>query len=170
MAAELIVLVGLQGSGKSTFYEERFSSTHVLVSKDLLGRRHRDERVQLRIAEFLDEGVPVVVDNCHVTRADREATIRTAGSSPVHVYVFPFDVGSCVLRNRQREGKKRVPLVAIYTKAKHYCEPTWDEGFSRIYDVRPVAGTFEVTVRTPLCGPSGCRSPDSRSHPRRSRR
>ena len=33
MGAELIVFVGLQASGKSTFFRERFAATHDLVSK-----------------------------------------------------------------------------------------------------------------------------------------
>ena len=34
---ELIILVGLQAAGKSSFYRARFADTHALVSKDLLG-------------------------------------------------------------------------------------------------------------------------------------
>jgi predicted kinase len=150
MAAELILFVGLQGSGKSTFYQERFSRTHVLVSKDLLGRRHLDERSQLLIAESLDAFKPVVVDNCHVTVADREVMIRTAGSSPVRAYVFKFDVKACIRRNNQRTGKARVPLVALYTKAKYFTDPSWSEGFDSISDVAiSEEGCFEVTERSP---------------------
>ena len=35
-ALELVIFVGLQASGKSTFFRERFATTHELVSKDLL--------------------------------------------------------------------------------------------------------------------------------------
>ncbi len=35
-APELVIFVGLQASGKSTFFRERFATTHELVSKDLL--------------------------------------------------------------------------------------------------------------------------------------
>jgi predicted kinase len=31
---ELVIFIGLQASGKSTFYHERFARTHVHVSKD----------------------------------------------------------------------------------------------------------------------------------------
>ena len=33
---ELVLLVGLQASGKSTFRRERLDATHVVVSKDLI--------------------------------------------------------------------------------------------------------------------------------------
>jgi predicted kinase len=39
---EAIVLCGLQGSGKSTLYRERWRLSHVLVSMDELGTRARD--------------------------------------------------------------------------------------------------------------------------------
>ena len=43
--AELVVLVGLQASGKSTFCRERFAATHVHVSKDELRNvRQREAR------------------------------------------------------------------------------------------------------------------------------
>jgi len=135
---ELVLLIGLPGSGKSSFFEAKFAGTHVQVSKDLLGKRHRDERVQLRIAEALDAGKPVVVDNCNVTVAERESVIRVAGSVPVHAYVFPFDSYQSIARNATRKGRKRVPLASIYTKAKYYVEPTWEEGFSRMFDVQVI--------------------------------
>ena len=36
---ELVILVGLPGSGKTTFYQSRFAETHAHVSKDLLRDR-----------------------------------------------------------------------------------------------------------------------------------
>ncbi len=148
-APHVVLLVGLPGSGKSTFYEARFAATHVQVSKDRLGRRHRDERVQRLIAASLDEGQSVVVDNCHANIFDRALPIAAAGASPVHAYVFPFDVKSCLRRNDGRAGKKKVPPVAIYAKAKYYVAPSWQEGFARIFDVTVVEsdGTFTVTER-----------------------
>ena len=41
---EAIVFVGIQASGKSTFYRERFFATHVRISLDLLRTRHREGR------------------------------------------------------------------------------------------------------------------------------
>ena len=34
MNAELAILIGLQASGKSTFYRRHLAATHALVSKD----------------------------------------------------------------------------------------------------------------------------------------
>lgn len=39
---EAIILIGIQDSGKSTFYRERFFDTHVRISLDQLKTRHRE--------------------------------------------------------------------------------------------------------------------------------
>jgi len=46
---ELVILVGLQASGKSTFYRRHLSGTHVLVSKDLLRNNRRPARRQVQL-------------------------------------------------------------------------------------------------------------------------
>ena len=41
---EAVVFAGLQASEKSSFFKERFFSTHVRISLDLLKTRNREER------------------------------------------------------------------------------------------------------------------------------
>ena len=65
---ELIVFIGIQGTGKSSFYRERFHRTHVRVNLDMLRTRHRE---QLLFVACLEGKTPLVVDNTNVTRADR---------------------------------------------------------------------------------------------------
>ena len=45
---ELIILIGLQASGKSSFYKSHFVDTHVRVSKDLLRNNSRPARRRYR--------------------------------------------------------------------------------------------------------------------------
>ena len=57
MPPELIIFVGLQASGKSTYYHTHFAATHVHVSKDLMkNARSRDARQQEMIEEALKAG------------------------------------------------------------------------------------------------------------------
>src|SRR5436853_453942 len=44
---ELIVFIGLQGSGKSTFYHTYFAATHDHISKDLLGNKQRPGKAKV---------------------------------------------------------------------------------------------------------------------------
>ena len=39
---ECIIFVGIQGSGKSTFYKENFFKTHVRINLDMLKSRNRE--------------------------------------------------------------------------------------------------------------------------------
>jgi predicted kinase len=39
---EAVILIGIQGSGKSTFCRERFFNTHIRINLDMLKTRHRE--------------------------------------------------------------------------------------------------------------------------------
>jgi predicted kinase len=41
---EAVVFIGIQASGKTTFYQQRFFATHVRISLDLLRTRERETR------------------------------------------------------------------------------------------------------------------------------
>ena len=42
---EAVILIGIPGAGKSTFYRERFANTHVHISLDVLKTRARERTV-----------------------------------------------------------------------------------------------------------------------------
>jgi len=72
---EAIIFTGLQGSGKSSFFKERFFSTHVRISLDLLKTRHREQRL---LTTCLDIFQPFVIDNTNPTRDERLPYIHAA--------------------------------------------------------------------------------------------
>ncbi len=146
--AELVILVGLQASGKSTFYRERFAATHEHVSKDLFRNNRKPGRRQAQLIEAaLREGSPVVVDNTSPTVEDRRAIVelgRELGAKIVGYY-FESPVRQCIERNRLRTGKERVPDVAIYATASKLIPPSYPEGFDELFRVRLTDdSTFEV--------------------------
>ena len=148
---QLVILVGLQASGKSSFCHERFAVTHAHVSKDNFRSNPRPARRQRHlIAEAFAAGRSVVVDNTNPTAADRAELVglgRAAGAA-VACYFFPPDVESSLRRNAAREGKARVPDHAVRITAARLEPPTPAEGFDRLFRVRPVEGGFEVTEVT----------------------
>ncbi|HEY6139341.1 MAG TPA: ATP-binding protein [Thermoanaerobaculia bacterium] len=135
MSLELIIFIGLPGSGKSTYYRAHFAATHAHVSKDLMpNARRRDDRQEREIAAALSEGKSVVVDNTNPTadvRAPLIALGRRHGARIVAVY-FETDVKTAIMRNRQREGRARVPDVAIFATRKKLVPPTLEEGFDEV--------------------------------------
>jgi predicted kinase len=139
MAAECVILIGLPASGKSSFYRERFAATHDHVSKDLMrNARSPERRQQQLIAASLDAAHSVVVDNTNPTRAGRADIIRLAHvrGVPVVGYYFETAAGDALRRNRAREGRQRVPEVAIFTVRKRLEPPLRTEGFEQLYLVR----------------------------------
>src|SRR5690242_13264596 len=105
---ETVLLVGLQGSGKSTFYRTHYAATHVLVSKDRLRNNRRPQRRQMQlIEEALKEGRSVVVDNTNPTVEDRAPIIALARGYGARVIGFSFDscLGDCLERNARRSGR-----------------------------------------------------------------
>jgi predicted kinase len=145
---ELIIFMGLQASGKSTFYRSHFAAMHAYVSKDLLRNNKKPGRRQMQLVEeALQAGQSVVVDNTNPTPEVREPLIRLAHAYGAEVigYYFESETRSSLERNKTRSGKARVPNVAIYTTAKKLIRPSYTEGFDKLYDVRIVDDVgFEV--------------------------
>jgi predicted kinase len=155
--AECVIFVGLPASGKTTFYQRRFSETHRHISKDLWpGASNRDARQSEMLRAALAADVSVVVDNTHPAIADRAPVVALARSCGARVigYYFTATTREAVGRNRGREGKQRVPDVAIFTKAKRMAIPTLGEGFDELWTVSiDPAGGFVVTRVEPQTTP-----------------
>jgi predicted kinase len=135
---ECVILIGLPASGKSTFFRERFAATHDHVSKDLLRNNRRPQRRQEQlIAESLAAGRSVVVDNTNASAGVRAPLIEVARKYGADVvgYFFVTEARDALRRNRAREGRERVPDVAIFTVRKHLQPPAPGEGFDRLYAV-----------------------------------
>ncbi|MDP9406170.1 MAG: ATP-binding protein [Actinomycetota bacterium] len=155
---ELVVLCGLQASGKSTFRRERLSD-HVVVSKDLLRNNRRPERRQRQLVdEALAAGRCVVVDNTNPSPEDRRplvAIARRHGAITVAYYFDePFD--ACLRRNAARPDRQRVPEVGLFDVRRRLQPPARDEGFDERWRVRlAAAGGFRVTPLPAQCDWNG---------------
>ena len=139
---ELVVMVGLQGSGKSTWVMGNLAGTHAVVSKDHWPRaRAREARQRRVVAELLAEGRRVVVDNTNPSPAERVplvAAARTAGV-PVRAVWVDTPWQTCLQRNAARDERTRVPLPGFHATRTRLIPPAAEEGFDRIDVVRPSA-------------------------------
>lgn len=135
---ELVILIGLQASGKTTFYREYFGRTHRIISKDLMGNaRGKGARQERMLDVELGQGHSVVLDNTNPTVMDRAKAIaigKQYGAKVIGYYFVP-DVPQNLRRNSIREGRACVPEVAIYSTAKKLETPTCAEGFDEIWEV-----------------------------------
>ena len=140
---EAVVFIVIQGSGKSSFFKERFFTTHVRISLDLLKTRNRERRL-LELCLGTDQRF--VIDNTNALRAERAKYLEAARAARFQVvgYYFQSKIEDSLRRNAGRPEAERVPDVAIFSTAKKLELPTWDEGFDKLHYVWLENGKFFV--------------------------
>ncbi len=145
---EVVLLIGLQGAGKTTFFRRSFADTHLHISKDNFRNATNRQKRQLHLLnEALEQQKSVVIDNTNPTPESRVPIIELAHRHGAQVigYYFQSLVRACLERNAGREGKARVPDVAIFATSASLVLPRYEEGFDRLFYVRQAeGGSFEV--------------------------
>jgi predicted kinase len=136
---EAVILCGVQGSGKTTLYRDRFLATHVRVSMDLLRTRHR-EAAFLELC--LETRQRFVVDNTNATAAERRRYVepaRAAGFKAIG-YLVEVDAAEALARNAERTGPARVPERGVVGTARRLIRPTLEEGFEELWHATAAPG------------------------------
>jgi predicted kinase len=143
---EAIIFVGVQGSGKTSFYRQRFLTTHVHISLDETRTRQREQAL---LTECLYAKRQFVIDNTNPLTTDRKRYIvpaRTIGFRVV-CYFFQTSLRDAIYRNNQRTAKKRIPVPAVVATFRKLQPPTLAEDFDAVYTVTISPGeTFVVTA------------------------
>jgi predicted kinase len=124
----------LQGSGKTTYFEKHFATTHAHVSRDVQGTSDLESAV---VRDCIRSGRSFVVDNTNAKRATRAPYIQQAKAAgfQIRCYFFDTPVRTAIGRNNHRKDKKPIPVPAILRAAKALEPPTLDEGFDEIRTV-----------------------------------
>jgi predicted kinase len=139
-----IIFCGIQASGKSTFYKQRFFNSHVRISMDLLRTRHREHRLLLLC---LETQARFAVDNTNPTIAERQRYIGPAKQAGYHVvgYFFQSSTQAALSRNKERPAAEQVPEKGIRGTRARLEVPTFAEGFDELHYVSMGPdGTFVV--------------------------
>jgi predicted kinase len=133
---EAVILIGIQASGKTSFYVQRFLTSHVRISLDVLRTRAREAEL---LALCLRTRQRFVMDNTNPAPLDRARYIAPARAAGFRVVGYFFDLppGEALARNARREGKERIPEAGIIATHKRLIPPSLDEGFDELYRVRP---------------------------------
>ena len=118
---EAIILCGVQGSGKTTLYRDRFAATHEHVSLDVLGSRAREAKL---LEACLEEGRSFVVDNTNPTVGDRARYVDAARAAGFKVIGY--------LVEGDGESLHVGPGKAAATR-RRFVRPTPEEGFDELW-------------------------------------
>ena len=126
-------MIGVQGSGKSTFCK-KYLSDYEYVNLDTLKSRDKEEKL---VKKLYREGKSFVVDNTNRLKSDRERYIPMAIAKDYKIvgYYFEPDLKACLRRNKNRSRKVPENVIREYYNIVLNNRPTYDEGFDEIYTV-----------------------------------
>ncbi len=131
---EAVILMGIQGAGKSTFYTSHFFHMHIRLSLDLLKTRGRE---QAFMRTCFETGQCFVVDNTNVRAAQRAFYIAAAKQAGFRVkgYFLESPLSDALRRNAGRSGKALIPVPGVIGTFKRLERPSLAEGFDELYVV-----------------------------------
>ena len=131
---EVVIFIGIQATGKSSFYKERYFKTHLRINLDMLKTRNRE---QIMLEACIRARQSLVVDNTNPTKLVRQNYIIQAKEAGFRVvgYYFRSQIEEAVMRNNQREGKEKIPLAGIISTHAKLEVPHKSEGFDELYYV-----------------------------------
>ena len=131
---EAVIFVGIQGTGKSTFYKERYFDTHIRINLDMLRTKQREKLI---LEACLEAKQKFVVDKMNVTRERRARYIEKAKNYGFKVigYYFNSSLKKALERNSRREGKAKIPDKGLLAALKRLEIPGFDEGFDELFYV-----------------------------------
>lgn len=138
-----IIMIGIQGSGKSTFCQQHLPDV-CRINLDSLKTRKNETRL---VEQCHAEGRDYVVDNTNPMKADRARYIPAAKEAGYRVigYFMQSRLHECIQRNEARQGKERVPATAIAMTSNKLEMPSYAEGFDELYFVTNDGATMTVS-------------------------
>jgi predicted kinase len=126
---EAVVLCGIQGSGKTTLYRDRYAATHVHVSLDDLGSRAREAAM---VATCVAQRQPFVVDSTNPGPADRGRYVAAARAAGYRVVCVLVEVEPAVARARNAARPAPVPWGSAARTARRFVRPAAAEDFDEL--------------------------------------
>lgn len=141
---KITVLVGIPGSGKSTWVKESYDGNGEVLSSDAIREElYGDEAIQgnpsevfdelyYRMEECLKRDLDVVIDATSIGKRERYTTIKMAKqyNAELEAIVFKTPIAVCIRRNDERV--RTVPDYAMDHMIRKFEDPTIAEGFDAI--------------------------------------
>lgn len=142
----MVILIGLPGSGKSTYLQRLGAQP---ISSDLIRQLLVDDptdqtihsRVFMTIRYLVRHRLAIgrevtYVDATHLNIAEREPYMKLAKAYGCDVEAIFFDVPIEICQERNSRRDRVVPAEAIQTMLAKLVPPTLEEGFSKVTVMR----------------------------------
>lgn len=145
MQPKLIIMVGVSGSGKSTFANGLKTSLQATVvstddiRKEVLGDANDQTQgarifgiARKRVNDLLAQGKNAVIDATSLSAKDRRDWVRIgkANDAEIIAYVVKVDLGTAKKRNSGRD--RQVPDFVIDRQFAKFSVPTHAEGVDKV--------------------------------------
>lgn len=148
MSQKVICLIGLSGSGKSTYAKHLLNDNTIYISSDdireeLFGDASIQDDVNTvmrifhkRMKEALQNGKSVILDKTNLSIKSRAESIQIASlyNIPIEAHILSVNILDCIERDKNRN--RTVGPDVIYNQAKQFEIPFYEEGFSNIYIIK----------------------------------
>lgn len=140
-----VVLVGLQGAGKSTLARGFFGDTHVRLNLDMLRTRFREASM---LEACLASRTAFVVDNTNLTPEERARYTEAARGRATLVAIWvDTPLEAALARNATRVGDARVPEHVIVGAQRRLLPPRHAEGFEAVWRFRSDVLSWELVPK-----------------------
>jgi len=148
--ANLYMMCGIPGSGKTTFIKKHLSLCDKYVSRDEIrfallkdGEEyfsHEEEVLKIfykTINDSLKNGYNTFVDATHLSVGSRKNFLSqiTEKYDKLSILAFDIPLETALERNDKRSGRSFVPKSVIRRMYHQYNIPTYAEGFDKIYKI-----------------------------------
>src|ERR1700753_462910 len=119
---EAVIFCGIQATGKTTFFKEKFFKTHVRISLDQLNTRNKELRF---IETCILTSHPFVIDNTNPSPEERAKYIAIAKTNKFKVtgYYFQSRLTDALERNNKRSDKEKIPEAGVVGTYKRLSLP-----------------------------------------------
>ena len=149
--SKLYLMMGIPGSGKSTYLKTRFSQPPIVISRDAIRFSMVSEEEEYfskenavyaefirQIKEMLEDKAEVFADATHLNEASRAKVLLSLGESLKNVEVnviwvrVPLETALAQNENR-KDTRAYVPKSVIRRMHSQITMPIKEEGFDHIY-------------------------------------
>lgn len=160
--ASLVLMMGVPGSGKTTYAKKMMGDYDIYVSRDEIrfGLVKEDEpyfskedEVLQTFIRTINDALPiaqryVIADATHLNMGSRAKILKNLHNKPDNVYVIYVAVSlqTALERNAQREGRALVPESSIKNMYKSIILPRKEEGIDMTLWLNEDGTTKEVII------------------------